>query len=178
MSKHHDLLCEYIKTENLRKHCYAVESAMRFYARQSGEDEDRWEAAGLLHDIDWEIYPDTHPSSAVPILKENGYDDEFIEVILSHAYPERSDVPRKTKFSKYLFACDEITGFILAYSYMKPGGLDDVKPNGVLKKLKDKAFARNVNREDIRNGAEEIGIELSTHIQNIIDAMKGDLRLK
>jgi len=177
IEKSNELLNKYIQNVNLRKHCYAVESCMKFYAKKFGEDEKLWAAAGLLHDLDWEMYPDTHPNTAVPILKEAGYDEEFINIILSHAYPDRTDVPRDSLIRKYLFACDEITGFVTAYGYMKPGGLNDVEPKGVLKKMKDKAFARSVNREDIKKGAEEIGVDLAEHIQNIIDAMKVDTRL-
>jgi putative nucleotidyltransferase with HDIG domain len=176
--KSNGLLNKYIQNLNLRKHCYAVESCMRFYAKKFGEDEELWATAGLLHDLDWEMYPDTHPNTSVPMLKEAGFDDDFINIILSHAYPERTNVPRDKKIMKYLFACDEITGFVIAYSLMKPGGLNEVEPRGVLKKMKDKAFARTVNRDDIRKGVEEIGIELSEHIQNIIDALKTDERLK
>jgi len=172
-----NLLNEYIKNPNLIKHCYAVESCMKYYANKFGEDEERWAIAGLLHDLDWEMYPDTHPNNAAPILEKAGYDREFIDTILSHAYPERTNIPRDTLIKKYLFACDEITGFVNAYSLMKPGGINDVEPKGVLKKMKDKAFARQVNREDIRKGAEEIGMDLSVHIQNVINAMKNDNRL-
>jgi putative nucleotidyltransferase with HDIG domain len=172
-----NLLNEYIKNPNLIKHCYAVESCMKYYANKFGEDEERWAIAGLLHDLDWEMYPDTHPNNAAPILEKAGYDREFIDTILSHAYPERTNIPRDTLIKKYLFACDEITGFVNAYSLMKPGGINDVEPKGVLKKMKDKAFARQVNREDIRKGAEEIGMDLSEHIQNVINAMKNDNRL-
>lgn len=171
------LIHNYIKNENLRKHCYAVESALRFYARKSGNDEERWAAAGLLHDLDWEIYPDTHPKTAVPILEAEGYDREIIDAILGHAYPDRTDVPRQTDMAKYLFACDEITGFITAYAYMKPGGLNEVDAKGIKKKMKDKAFAKNVSRDDIIKGASEIGLELDEHINNILDAMKNDKRL-
>lgn len=177
IEKSNELLNRYIQNINLRKHCYAVESCMRFYAKKFGENEELWAAAGLLHDLDWEMYPETHPNTSVQILREAGFDDEFVNIVLSHAYPERTDVPRDTLIRKYLFACDEITGFVTAYGYMKPGGLNDVEPKGVLKKMKDKAFARSVNRDDIKKGAEEIGIELSLHIQNVIDAMKVDARL-
>jgi predicted hydrolase (HD superfamily) len=177
IEKAQELLDKYMKNENLKKHCYAVESCMRFYANKLGENENRWACSGLLHDLDWEMYPDTHPNTAVPIFEEAGYDKDFIDAILGHAYPERTDVQRNSKMAKYLFACDEITGFIVAYSLMKPGGLGEVKPKGVKKKMKDKAFARNVNRDDIRLGAEEIGLELSEHLNNIIEAMKGDERL-
>jgi len=173
-----ELLNKYIENENLRKHCYAVESCMRLYARELGEDEERWACAGLLHDLDWEKYPDTHPNTSVPIFEEAGYDKDFINAILGHAFPERTDVPRESKMAKYLFACDEVTGFVFAYSLMKPGGLDEVKSKSVKKKMKDKAFARNVNRDDILLGAEEIDLELTEHLDNIIEAMKNDERLK
>lgn len=177
IEKSNELLNRYIQNINLRKHCYAVESCMRFYAKKFGENEELWAAAGLLHDLDWEKYPDTHPNTAVPILREAGFDDEFVNIVLSHAYPDRTEIPRDTLVRKYLFACDEITGFVTAYGYMKPGGLNDVETKGVLKKMKDKAFARSVNRDDIKKGAEEIGMDLSEHIQNVIDAMKTDSRL-
>jgi putative nucleotidyltransferase with HDIG domain len=172
-----ELLNLHIENENLRKHCYAVESVMKFYARKLNEDEDRWAAAGLLHDLDWEIYPDTHPQTAVPILEEAGYDKEIIDAILGHAYPDRTNVPRESTLAKYLFACDEITGFIMAYSLMKPGGLNEVEPKGIKKKMKDKAFAKNVNREDIIKGAEDIGLELDEHLKNVIEAMRNDNRV-
>ena len=165
---------KFILNENLRKHCYAVAAVMRSYALKLNEDSERWAVAGILHDLDWEKFPDTHPNTAVPILKEAGYDDEIIEAILGHAYPERTNVPRTSKLAKYLFACDEITGFITAYSYMKPGGLDDVEAKSIRKKMKDKAFARNVNREDIIKGAEDIGIDFEDHLENVINAMKND----
>jgi putative nucleotidyltransferase with HDIG domain len=165
---------KFILNENLRKHCYAVSAVMKSYALKLNEDSERWAVAGILHDLDWEKYPETHPNTAVPILKEAGYDEEMIEAILGHAYPERTDVPRTGKLAKYLFACDEITGFITAYSYMKPGGLDDVEPKSIKKKMKDKAFARNVNREDIIKGAEDIGIDFDEHLENVIIAMKND----
>ncbi len=173
-----ELLRNYIKNENLIKHCYAVETCMKYYAELMNEDIKKWGEVGLLHDIDWEMYPDTHPNTSVPILKEAGYDEEFINIILSHAYPERTNVPRNTIISKYLFACDEITGLVTAYALMKPGGLQEVEVKGVIKKMKDKAFARNVNRDDIKKGVEEINSDLNTHIQHIINAMKKDTRLE
>ncbi|MFA5403651.1 MAG: HD domain-containing protein [Ignavibacteria bacterium] len=177
IEKSHELLNNYIQNINLRKHCYAVESCMRFYAKKHSENEDLWAAAGLLHDLDWEMYPDSHPNTAVPILKEAGFDEFFVKIILSHAYPERTNESRDSQVKKYLFACDEITGLVVAYGLMKPGGLNDVVPGGVIKKMKDKAFARTVNRDDIKKGAAEIGLELTEHIQNIIDALKNDTRL-
>jgi putative nucleotidyltransferase with HDIG domain len=177
IEKSNELINKYIQNINLRKHCYAVESCMRHYAKKLDENEELWGAAGLLHDLDWEMYPDTHPNTAVPILKEAGFDDSFVKIILSHAYPERTNESRDSLVKKYLFACDEITGLVVAYGLMKPGGLNDVEPKGVIKKMKDKAFARTVNRDDIKKGAVEIGIELSDHIQNVIDALKNDTRL-
>lgn len=172
-----NLLHQYIKNENLRKHCYAVEAVMRFYAKKLGEDEERWAAAGLLHDLDWEMYPDTHPNTAVPVLEEAGFDKEIIDAILGHAYPDRTDTARESLLSKYLFACDEITGFITAYSYMKPGGLNEVEPKGIKKKMKDKAFAKNVSRDDIIKGTEDISMALDEHLINVIEAMKNDTRV-
>ena len=171
------LLEEYIESENLRRHCFAVSSAMMMYAERLGRNTEEWGMAGLLHDLDWEKFPDTHPNTAVPVLKEAGYSDEIISAILGHAYPERTDVKRETDMARYLFACDEITGFITAYAYMKPGGLENVDSRGVKKKLKDKAFAKNVNRDDIIKGAEEIGIPFDEHLDNVITAMKSDPRV-
>ncbi len=172
-----ELLHKYIRNESLRKHCYAVESVMKFYSRKLNEDENQWSSAGLLHDLDWEMYPETHPNTAVPILEEAGYDKELIDAILGHAFPERTNVARESKLSKYLFACDEITGFITAYSLMKQGGLNDIEPKSIRKKMKDKAFAKNVNRDDIVKGAEDIGLDLDEHLENVIQAMRKDERI-
>lgn len=174
--KAQELLNEYITNDNLKKHCYAVESAMRFYAKELSEAEEKWACAGLLHDIDWEAMPDTHPNTAAPILREAGFDEEVINAVLSHGYPTHSQTARTTKLDFYLFACDELTGFITAYSYMK-GGLANVEVSSIIKKLKDKAFARNVSRDDIREGVESIGISLEEHVENVLEAMKGDERL-
>ncbi len=171
------LLDQYIKNDNLKKHCYAVESAMKYYAGILGEDTDKWGKAGLLHDLDWELFPDTHPNTAVPILEKEGIEKDVIEAILGHAYPDRTDIPRSSLIAKYLFACDEITGFIMAYSFMKVGGLNETESKSIRKKMKDKAFAKNVSREDIINGAAEAGIELDAHIQNVINAMRNDIRI-
>jgi len=172
-----ELLNEYIKNENLRKHCYAVESCMRLYAKKLNQDEDRWGITGLLHDIDWETNPDTHPHTSVPILKNAGYDEEMIDAVLGHAYPIRTNTQRQTDIAKYLFACDELAGFVVAYSLMKPGRLHDIDATSVVKKLKDKAFARNVSREDIFTGVEEINIPIEQHVETIITALRNDSRL-
>ena len=173
-----ELLEKYIQNVNLRKHCYAVESCMEFYAKKLGEDIEMWKLAGLLHDLDWETNPDTHPQTAVPILEEAGFSKEVINSILGHAYPTRSDVKRETLMDKYLFACDELSGFIVAYALMKPGKLNDVDGNGVAKKLKEKRFAEKVSREDIQTGLDEIGLDIVTHSNNLIEAMKSDSRLE
>ncbi len=172
IDKAKELLDKYIENENLKKHCRQVQACMEFYAEKLGEDKELWGTAGLLHDLDWEKFPDTHPNTAVPILENAGFDKFFIDAILGHAYPQRTNVPRESLMAKYLFACDEITGLVHAYGLMKPGGLNDVEPKGVIKKMKDKAFARNVNRDDIIKGAEEIGLDLKLHIENVIYAMK------
>lgn len=171
------LLEKYIQNTNLRKHCYAVESCMRFYAKKLNQNEEEWALAGLLHDLDWETNPDTHPNTGIPILQENGVSQEIIDAILGHAYPTRSNVKRETLMAKYLFACDELSGFIVAYSLMKPGKLNDIDGVGVAKKLKDKAFAKTVSREDIQVGLEEIGLTIEDHANNLITAMKSDKRL-
>lgn len=175
--KAQELLDQYIKNENLKKHCYAVESAMKFYAKKNGADEEKWAIAGLLHDLDWEAMPDTHPNTAVPILEKEGYDKEIITAIHRHGYPKVGDGPRDSQLDHYLFACDEITGFIMAYSYMK-GGLENVEVKSVLKKLKDKAFARGVDRNDIYEGVEAIGVSLENHVTNVLQAMQNDPRLQ
>lgn len=176
-TKANELLEKYIQNINLRKHCYAVESCMRFYAKKLNQDENLWAIAGLLHDLDWETEPDTHPLTAVPILREAGFGEDIINAILGHAYPIRTDTKRETLMDKYLFACDELSGFIVAYALMKPGKLNDVDGKGVAKKLKEKRFAEKVSREDIQQGLDEIGIDIETHANNLIEAMKLDTRL-
>lgn len=176
-TKAQELIDKYIKNESLKKHCYAVEAAMRFYAKKLGKNEEQWACAGLLHDIDWEAMPETHPNTAPPILREAGFNEELINAVLSHGYPTHSQTPRESVLDHHLFACDEITGFIIAYSYMK-GGLQNVEAKSIVKKLKDKAFARNVSRDDITQGAEGIGVPLEEHIQNVLSAMQNDPRFQ
>jgi putative nucleotidyltransferase with HDIG domain len=168
------VLQEHTRGDSLLKHAYAVEAAMRFYASHFGEDPERWGAAGLLHDFDYEQYPslDDHPFKGAEILRARGYDAELIDAILSHA--EHTGVPRTTPMRKALFAVDELCGFVTAVTLVRPSKkIDEVEPSSVKKKLKDKAFARNVSREDIAQGAELIEIPLETHIQNVIAAMRG-----
>ncbi len=167
------LLKEYTKNENLLKHAYAVEACVKFYAKKYNEDEEYWGNVALLHDFDYEMYPslEDHPFKGAEILREKGFDEEFIQTILSHA--DHTGVPRDTLLKKVLFACDEISGFITAVTLVRPSkSLDEVSVKSVKKKMKDKGFSRAVSREDIKKGAEELGIPLEEHIQNCIDAMK------
>jgi putative nucleotidyltransferase with HDIG domain len=168
------LLTEFTQSESLRKHALAVEACMRAYARKLSGDEELWGIVGLLHDFDYDKYPslDDHPYKGNKILKERGYSDEVREAIMSHA--DFTGVPRDTPMKKALFACDELAGFITACSLVKPGkSLHEVEAKSVRRKMKDKAFARSVNRDDIVNGAADLGVELEEHIAFCIEAMKG-----
>ncbi|HEY1527085.1 MAG TPA: HD domain-containing protein [Candidatus Angelobacter sp.] len=168
------LLCEYTQSESLRKHMLAVEACMRAYARKFGEDENQWGITGLLHDFDYEKYPTPaeHPFVGNKILEERGYPEDMRRAILSHA--DYSGVKRKSKMEKTLYACDEIAGFITASALVKPNkSLAEVEAKSVRKKMKDKAFARSVNRDDIINGAADLGVDLEEHIVFCIEAMKG-----
>ena len=167
------LLFEYTESENLRKHALAVEAAMRAYARKFGEDEEKWAIVGLLHDFDYEKFPtpDQHPWIGSKILEERGYPEDIRKAILGHA--DYTGIPRATLMAKALYACDELCGFITAVALVRPNKkLEEVTVESVKKKLKDKAFARSLNRNDIYKGAEELGIPLDEHIQFVIDAMK------
>ncbi len=168
-----DLLFEYTKNENLRKHAFAVEAAMRAYARKYGESEETWGMTGLLHDFDYEMYPTIpgHPIKGSEILKERGYPEEIRNAILGHAH--YTNVPRDTRLARALFACDELAGFITAVALVRPNKkIAEVELSSIKKKMKDKAFARNVSRDDIINGAQEFQIPLDEHIQFVLDAMK------
>ena len=167
------LLTEFTQSESLRKHALAVEACMRAYARKFGGDEDLWGVVGLIHDFDYEKYPsaEEHPFKGNEILKERGYSDEVRRAIMSHA--DYTGVTRETNMEKALFACDELAGFITATALIKPGkSLAEVDAKSVRKRMKDKAFARSVSREDIINGAAELGVELDEHITFCIEAMK------
>lgn len=173
-----ELLSEYTKGDGLRKHALAVEACMRAYADKFDEDEEVWGVVGLLHDFDYEMYPDAtengspgHPQEGSEILAERGYPEEYRRAILGHA--DYTGVPRDTRMAKALFACDELAGFITACSLVRPGKIGDLAAKSVRKRMKDKAFARKVNREDIRQGAEELGVELNEHIAFCIEAMRG-----
>ena len=168
-----ELLCEFTKTDGLRRHALAVEACVAAYARRFGEDETKWSVTALLHDFDWEIHPELpdHPTKGEPILAERGVDEEIRRAILSHA--DFTGVPRVSPLEKTLFACDELAGFLTACSYVKPNrSIHEVDVKSVRKKLKDKAFARAVNRDDISNGAAALGIELDQHIEFCIAAMQ------
>lgn len=170
------LMEEWTASESLRKHMLAVEAAVVYYARQYGEDEELWATAALLHDFDYERYPNPdrdesgHPFVAVAELRRRDYPEIVIDAILAHA--DYSGVPRTSLLAKTLFACDEVTGLITAAVLVRPDrDIRQLKLKSVKKKLKDKAFARGVNRDDVRTGAEELGVELDQHLQNVIDAM-------
>jgi len=168
------LMHEYVKNENLRKHMYSVAEAMRQYARKYNEDEDKWAAVGILHDFDWEIHPNAeeHPVKGSEILKEKGWSDEIRRAVLSHA--DYTGVTRDSLMEKALFACDELSGFIVACALVQPSKkLEDVKVESVKKKMKKKEFARNVNRDDIIKGAEGLGVPLDEHIEFVLNAIKG-----
>ncbi len=168
-----DLLCEYTKGEGLRKHGLAVEAVMRHFARKHGEDEETWGIVGLLHDFDYEQHPNEgqHPSEGAPILRKRGYPEEVVRAILGHA--DYTGVPRDTLMARVLFAVDELTGFITAVALVRPSkSIHEVEPRSVRKKLKDKAFARSVNRDDSVKGAVELGVVLPEHIAEGIEAMR------
>ncbi len=168
-----DIVCEFTKSEGLRKHALAVEACVVAYAAKLGEDQHKWSLTALLHDFDWEVHPQApdHPMKGEPILAERGVDDEIRRAILSHA--NYSGVPRVSPLEKVLYACDELAGFITAISYVKPGRtVHEVDVASVKKKMKDKAFARSVNRQDIVEGAQELGVPLEEHIDFCIKAMQ------
>jgi predicted hydrolase (HD superfamily) len=167
------LVTEYTQSESLRKHMLGVEAAVRGYARHFGEDEDDWGAVALLHDFDYERYPDqqNHPFRGVEILQAKGYPEWLTRAILSHA--DYSGVTRESRLEKTLYACDEMSGFVTACSLVRPSkSILDLEPASVMKRMKDKAFARAVSRDDLRKGAEELGLPLDQHITNVIAFMR------
>jgi len=173
------LMQEFTQSDSLRKHMLAVEAAMRAYAVKYGEDPEHWGLAGLLHDFDYERFPNTahspseeHPAEGVRILRGNGYPDDILDAILGHA--SYTLTPRTTRMARALFAVDELTGLVTATALVKPTrSVHDVEARSVRKKMKDKAFARGVNREDVVQGAAELGEDLDAHIQFVIEAMQG-----
>ena len=172
------LVCEYTQSESLRKHMLAVETCVRAYARKSGADEELWGIAALLHDFDYERWPNNehapdreHPAEGARILREKGYGEEIIRAILSHA--DYCNTPRQTPLERTLFACDELAGFLTACVYVRPSkSILDLETDSVKKKLKDKAFARGVNRDDVQKGAVELGLPIEGHIAFCIQALR------
>ncbi len=172
------LMHEYTSSDSLRKHMLAVEGAMRAYARKFGEDEERWGLAGLIHDFDYERFPNSahspteeHPSEGVRVLRSRGFPEDILEAILGHA--QYTNTPRVSKMAKTLFAVDELTGLITATALVRPTkSVHEVDARSVRKKMKDKAFARGVNRDDVINGAQELGVELDDHISFVIESMQ------
>jgi predicted hydrolase (HD superfamily) len=169
-----NLMNEYTKSDALRKHMYAVEAAMRAYARKYDEDEEKWAIVGVLHDFDYEMYPTIpdHPLKGSEILKSKEYPDDIRKAILGHA--SFSNVQRESLMAKVLYASDELCGFISAVAVIRPNKIVDLEISSVKKKLKDKSFARNVSREDINLGIKELGVPLEEHIKFVIEAMKSD----
>jgi putative nucleotidyltransferase with HDIG domain len=167
-----EIVHKYVQNPNLIKHMLAVEAAMRFYAQKYGENEEKWAVTALLHDFDWEIHPnmEEHPLAGEPILREHGVPDDIIRAVLSHA--PHTGIPRETLMEKALFACDEVTGLITAVALVRPSrALYDLKPKSVKKKWKDKSFAAGANRDEIEQGAAELGVDLWEHVANVIKAM-------
>ena len=165
------LLEQWVENEGLRKHMYAVEAAVRYYARIRGADEEIWGLAGLLHDLDWEKHPQEHPLIAVAHLRKDGYPEEVLHAILAHR-ADFTGVEPESELDKVLIACDELSGLVYATCLVRPNGIDDIKPKSVTKKLKDKTFAAGVNRDEVQKGVELIGLERVEHIQNIINALR------
>ncbi len=169
------LLNEYVTDQSLVRHCLCVESAMRAYARKLGQDEEKWGIVGLLHDFDYQRWPDPpdHPLKGSEILRERGYPEEMITSILTHADYLTDRYPRVNLMDKGLYACDEITGLITATALLRPAGIMDLGASSVKKKMKSKGFAKGVNRDDVVRGAADFGVDLTEHIQFVIEAMKG-----
>jgi putative nucleotidyltransferase with HDIG domain len=167
-----ETLTRYTKSEPLLRHALAVEASVRAYARKFGEDEERWGVIALLHDFDYEIHPtlDRHPQDGAPILREEGYPEDVIEGVLSHA--NHLELPRDTNLKRTLFACDELSGFVHACGLVRPDGIDTLEPRSVRKKLKQPSFAAGVSREDVYEGAELLGVDLDEHIAFVIAAMR------
>ncbi len=167
-----DTLNRYTASEALRRHALAVEGSTRAYARRFGEDEELWGVTALLHDFDYEIHPtlDRHPQDGAPLLRAEGYPEEVIEAILSHA--EHLGLPRDTPLKRTLFACDELSGFVHACGLVRPGGIETLEPKSVRKKLKQPSFAAGVHRDEVYAGAELLGLELDEHIRNVVEALR------
>jgi putative nucleotidyltransferase with HDIG domain len=167
-----DLVCEWVSSDSLRNHLLGVEAAMRAYAREYGEDEELWAITGLVHDLDYERYPDLetgHPRYALKELEERGYPQQVIDAVAGHA--EFMGVPRETQMAKTLYAVDELSGFIAACALVRPTGIEGMKPKSVKKKLKQPSFAAGVNRDEVQRGADELGVDFDEHVAFVIGAM-------
>jgi putative nucleotidyltransferase with HDIG domain len=167
-----ETLTRYTKSEALRRHALAVEAAVAGYARSFGEDEEFWRATALLHDFDYEMHPtlDKHPQDGAPLLREEGYPEELVEAVLSHA--EHLALPRDTALKRTLFACDELAGFVHACGLVRPDGIETLEPKSVKKKLKQPSFAAGVHRDEVAKGADLMGLELDEHIRNVVASMR------
>ena len=168
-----DLFCSWTESESLRRHVLAVEAAMRAYARRFGEDEERWGLVGMLHDLDYERHPDLesgHPRMALAELEHQGFSDEFVRAVASHA--DFLGVPRETPMEKTLYAVDELSGFVMACAYVRPEGIHGMTPKSVKKKMKTPAFAAAVNRDELRLGASELGVDFDEHLTLVIAALE------
>lgn len=167
-----ETLTRYTTSESLLRHALAVEASVRWYARAQGADEELWGCAALLHDFDYEIHPtlDRHPQDGAPILREEGWPEEVIEAVLSHA--EHLAIPRDTPLKRTLFACDELSGFIQACGFVRPDGIETLEPKSVRKKLKQPSFAAGVHRDEVYRGAEELGVDLDEHIAFCVAALR------
>jgi metal dependent phosphohydrolase len=168
-----NLLCEYTQSENLRRHALAVEACMRYYARLFGEDEELWGVVGLLHDFDYERYPslEEHPFRGMEILRARGAPEVIIRAVGAHA--NHTGIPRESLLERAIFACDEISGFVIAVALVKGRTLSAVSPESVRKRMKEKGFARGVNRDDLLQGAEELGIPFDEHVEHVVRALQG-----
>jgi putative nucleotidyltransferase with HDIG domain len=167
-----ETLTKYTQSEALRRHALAVEASVGWYAQHFQEDEERWRVVALLHDFDYEIHPtlDQHPQDGAPILRKEGYPEDVIEAVLSHA--EHLEMPRDTQLKRTLFACDELSGFVHACGLVRPTGLDGLEPKSVQKKLKQPSFAAGVHRDEVYAGAEALGLDLDEHIRNVVAALQ------
>lgn len=168
------LMHEYVDSESLRRHMYAVEAAMRAYARRLGEDEELFGAAGLLHDFDYEKRPEEHPLPGAEVLRERRYPEELVHAVLAHAYPSRTNTEPRTVLDRALRACDEVTGLITAAALVRPSrSVLDLEAKSVMKKFKDRAFAAGIDRDEVARSVEEFGVDLKEHVQFVIEAMRG-----
>ncbi|HKR99990.1 MAG TPA: HDIG domain-containing protein [Candidatus Dormibacteraeota bacterium] len=168
-----ELFCEWTESDSLRKHVLGVEAAMVYYARENGEDQELWAATGILHDLDYERYPDLetgHPRMAIEELRKRGYPDELVDAVAGHA--PFLGVPRETQLAKTLYAVDELSGFVAACAMVRPTGIVGLTPKSVKKKLKQPSFAAGVNREEVRAAADELGVDFDEHVAKVIAAME------